>query len=179
MLGRVVRDPDALESSRREVAGLGWLPIETTLASPKRTAWVQGHLAGPWAGVPIKGYEIHMGRTDSIGNAAPLASVRAADEEEWRSDGVMADDMKVIGTYLHGILDNQGFRELWLNHVRQRAGIGPAKSVLSITALRDHAYNRLATAVRGYLRLDLLYASVGLDETSAGNLEEGGHVSLS
>ncbi|MDA8206075.1 MAG: cobyric acid synthase [Thermaerobacter sp.] len=179
MLGRVVRDPDALESSRREVAGLGWLPIETTLASPKRTAWVQGHLAGPWAGVPVKGYEIHMGRTDSIGNVAPLASVRAAGEEEWRSDGVVTDDMKVIGTYLHGILDNQGFRELWLNHVRQRAGVGPASAVLSITALRNHAYNRLATAIRGHLRLDLLYASMGLDETIAGNLEEGGHVSLS
>lgn len=166
MLGQVVRDPEAFESHRAEVPGLGWIPVETTLVSPKRTVWVEGRLADPRTPIPIKGYEIHMGRTIPVGNMAPLAVVRAVGEAEWQPDGVVLEDMTVVGTYLHGILDNQGFRELWLNQVRQRAGVDPMRSALSMAALHDRAYDRLATAVRGHLRLDRLYAAMGLGENT-------------
>ncbi|NMP23885.1 cobyric acid synthase [Sulfobacillus harzensis] len=179
MLGQVVRDPDAFESHRLEVPGLGWAPIETTLVSPKRTIWVEGQLAGPWTSVPIKGYEIHMGQTISVGNTAPLAAVRAAGETKWRPDGIVLEDMAVVGTYLHGILDNQGFRELWLNQVRQRAGVGPKRSTLSVAALRDRAYDRLATAVRGHLRLDLLYTAMRMGQDTLNELGDEKHGSIS
>ena len=166
MLGQVVRDPGALESHRSEVLGLGWVPVETTLVSPKRTEWVEGCLAAPWASIHIKGYEIHMGRTIPVGATAPLAAVRAAGEMDWRSDGVVLDEMAVVGTYLHGIFDNQGFRELWLNQVRERAGVGPEQSTMSVAALRDRAYDRLAAAVRGHLRLDRLYTAMSLGDNA-------------
>lgn len=163
MLGQVVRDPDAFESHRSEVPGLGWAAMETTLVSPKRTVWVEGRLAGPWASIAVKGYEIHMGRTIVSGDTVPLATVRAGDEREWRSDGIVLDDFAVVGTYLHGILDNSGFRELWLNQVRRRSGRDPQRSTVSVDVLRERAYDRLATVVRGHLRLDLLYAAMRLD----------------
>ena len=179
MLGQVVRDPDAFESHRLEVPGLGWVPIATTLISPKRTVWVEGHLTDPWTSVPIKGYEIHMGRTISVGDTAPLATIHAAGETQWRPDGIVLEDMAVVGTYLHGILDNQGFRELWLNQVRQRAGGDPKRSTVSVAALRDRAYDRLATAVRGHLRLDLLYAAMQLEKNTLNEWEDEKHGSIS
>lgn len=162
MLGMVVRDPDQLESHRVKVPGLGWAPHETTLVSPKRTQWVQGHLTDPWSAIPVKGYEIHMGRTVPIGDSKPFATVHPTGDALGRPDGIVIGQMAVVGTYLHGVLDNQGFRELWLNQVRRRAGRDLQPSTLSVDDLREKAYDRLATAVRGHLQLDLLYDVVGL-----------------
>lgn len=167
MMGQKVCDPDGLESHRPEVAGLGWFAIETTLVSPKRTTWVEGHLADPWTSISVKGYEIHMGCTTAQEEMMPLAIVRDTSGSDWRPDGTVLKDMAVAGTYLHGILDNEGFREYWLNGVRERAGVRPMRSTLSVAALRDRAYDRLATAVRGHLRMDLLYAAIGMGPTTA------------
>jgi adenosylcobyric acid synthase len=168
MLGKVVRDPAEFESRRGEVPGLGWVPVETTLVSPKRTRWVEGRLVEPWSSVSIKGYEIHMGRTISTGGAKALASIHAVGDAQFRPDGIVIGEMAVVGTYLHGILDNQGFRDLWLNQVRRCTGVDLKQSVLSVDALREHAYDRLATAVRGHLRLDLLYDVMGLEKMRGG-----------
>lgn len=167
MLGQVVRDPDGFESHRLEVPGLGWVPMATTLVFPKRTVWVKGHLADPWRSVPIKGYEIHMGRTVSVGDTVPFATIQAEGETQCRPDGIVLENMAVVGTYLHGILDNQSFRELWLNHIRQRLGAHPKRSTVSVAVLRDQAYDRLATVVRGHLRLDLVYAAMRIDQNTS------------
>ena len=80
MLGRRIRDPERVESAEPEAPGLGLLDAETTFAADKRTVRVEGEVlaaaapapgaaatpAGPLgpAGTPLRGYEIHMGRTD-------------------------------------------------------------------------------------------------------------------
>lgn len=165
MLGHVIRDPEHLESYRQEVAGLGWLNEETTLVAPKRTTWVEGHLSDPWGSLPVKGYEIHMGRTRSTGHSTPLALVREIESAPWHAEGAVQDDLAVTGTYLHGILDNQAFRELWLNRIRRQSGIDHAQTKIFVEDLRERAYDRLATVVRGHLRMDVLYAAMGLAET--------------
>jgi len=165
MMGQVVADPLHLESEAAAVPGLGWLPIETTLTAPKRTTWVEGHLASSAAPVVVKGYEIHMGRTRALAPVAPLATVQAPDEPGPRLEGAVSANL--TGTYLHGVLDNDGFRALWLREVRNQAGPLEPTVAVSAAAMREEAYDRLATAVRGHLRLSTLYAALGLTPPAA------------
>lgn len=167
MLGEVVRDPEGLESTQSEIAGLGWLPIATTLMSPKRTVWVKGHLSDAWGGHPVAGYEIHMGRSQPIRDVSPLAEVLSLDGAILRREGSVTDDKQIVGTYLHGILDNPGFRDQWLNRVRQTVGMEPRERTtepMSMQDLREEAYDRLATMVRGHLQLDVIYQAMGLGD---------------
>src|SRR5207245_3220576 len=70
MLGLAVHDPDGVESSAATTAGLGLLPVVTSLERDKRTVRVRGRVAadaGPFAvaaGADIEAYEIHVGRTE-------------------------------------------------------------------------------------------------------------------
>jgi len=98
MLGRIVRDPDGVESPTSAAAGLGLLPVETTLARVKRTRAVS---ATTECGVSFGGYEIHMGVTtaDRDDEVRPFASL-----EDGSQDGACRNN--VIGTYLHGALEH-------------------------------------------------------------------------
>jgi len=96
MLGRVIHDPDGLESDAGSVAGLGLLPTETTLAREKTTRVVSGTTPG---GTSFRAYEIHLGQTSLDGPVTPFA--RLADGT---CDGMRGD--RVIGTYLHGAFED-------------------------------------------------------------------------
>ena len=75
MLGKTVRDPDNMESRLSEVSGLDLLDLETTLLKLKNTRQVsQATLTCPLfpQGLPIEGYEIHMGKSEFKSNYIPL-----------------------------------------------------------------------------------------------------------
>ncbi len=155
LLGQSLFDPDGVESAPgTRAAGLGLLPIETTFAGDKRTVQVQATLqveAGPLAalrGLPITGYEIHMGRSQFTGDeAAPLCRIGGADNGH--ADGAVTLGGRCWGTYLHGIFDNDALRHAWLHSL----GWQPADAQLFD---RQQAYNRLADHVRAHLDLDAL-----------------------
>ena len=97
-----------------EVEGVGVLPVETRFSTEKRvervTRTVEG--GGPIAGADgtATGYEIHMGRsspTESV--ASPLGPESAATD-------------RALGTYLHGLFENEGVREAFLNRAFAAAG---------------------------------------------------------
>jgi adenosylcobyric acid synthase len=98
MLGRIVRDPDAIESPASAADGLGLLPVETTMTSMKRARAVS---ATTESGVTFGGYEIHMGVTtaDREDDVRPFAAL-----DDGSQDGACWNN--AIGTYLHGALEN-------------------------------------------------------------------------
>jgi adenosylcobyric acid synthase len=96
MLGRAIHDPDGLESDAGSVSGLGLIAADTTLARDKTTRVVSGSTAG---GTLFSAYEIHLGVTTSDGPVSPFAWLANG-----VGDGVQGD--RVIGTYLHGALEN-------------------------------------------------------------------------
>jgi len=162
MLGRVIRDPDQVESEREVTPGLGLLPVETVFFPEKATYQAQARVVTKrgflrdLVGQPVNGYEIHMGRTASP--EPMLCIVRRGDAQVNEVDGATDATGRIFGTYLHGLFDNAHFRKAWLssleNHARE---VG-----LSMVEVREQAYNRLAACVRASLNMPLLYRIVGL-----------------
>jgi adenosylcobyric acid synthase len=192
MLGRRIHDPEHVESEAEAVDGLGLLDAETTFAGDKRTVRVDGELlgdagsraAGPAAGgptalapasplgppgTPLRGYEIHMGRTTLGSGAAPLLRLRGADGSEHDDGAVSAAAStavgasvagSVCGSYVHGLFDHPALRGAFLN--RLRAGLGlPARE--SIAPPVDADIDRLADHVEAHLDAELLEHIVGLE----------------
>jgi adenosylcobyric acid synthase len=98
MLGRTIHDPDRMESTAGEAAGLGLLPAVTHLAREKRTRAVVATTPG---GIRFGGYEIHLGETTlpADDHAIPFARL-----DDGGVDG--ARERRVIGTYLHGAMEH-------------------------------------------------------------------------
>jgi adenosylcobyric acid synthase len=157
MLGRAIRDPEHVESSCDEVAGLGLLPVETTFAGVKATHRATAHVGAVpgWMsglrGQTVQGYEIHMGRTDG---ARPwLEIVRRGGQEVSVPDGATSPGGRVWGCYLHGLFDNANLRRAWLSSLGWRE---TSASRASSTAGYGAAFDRLADAVEEALDMALL-----------------------
>lgn len=97
MLGKVIYDPEGLESAVTELQGLSLLEMETCLQAQKCLRQVGGFFVG--MSVPVTGYEIHMGI--STGPALQRPLFKLANE----NDGALSEDGLVAGSYLHGLFD--------------------------------------------------------------------------
>ncbi|RLM59697.1 cobyric acid synthase [Halobellus sp. Atlit-31R] len=117
------------EDGTTELRGVGLLPVETEFSPDKRVAPVTWELdgAGPLAGASgrVAGYEIHAGETrasDDHGAHASgsVATPFAADGRDPIALGVSAG--RVLGTYLHGLFENDVAREAFVDAVFASAG---------------------------------------------------------
>lgn len=174
MLGLRVRDPHGVESALREVQGLGLLEMETEMALDKITTQVEAVLLQPPAGSPLveaadsgtlRGYEIHMGRSVSVGSAQPLFRIlRRGGRSVDVPDGLSGTDGRVWGTYIHGIFDNDAFRHAFLQGLQSGSGkAGGALSLsLSYRRWKEEQYDRLADHVRRHVAVDRVYRAIGL-----------------
>ena len=165
MLGRSVADPLGVESGGEE-PGLGLLPVSTVLEPDKITRRVSACLLpGPWGegSGEWEAYEIHMGRTASEGELAPLFSVCHRGSQPAKSaDGLITPDGRVWGTYLHGCLDAPTVRSRLLAWLRKRALTPPVAPSADYRTLREAAYDALAEALRRSLNLPAIRALIGL-----------------
>lgn len=119
MLGRVVADPAGIEGPAGETAGLGLLDIETVMTADKQLSRVEAEHVP--SGLPVEGYEIHIGRSHGPDCARPFARIGGRDE------GAVSADGRICGSYLHGMFHKDAFRAAFL------AGLGLR------AAPRDHA----------------------------------------
>jgi adenosylcobyric acid synthase len=94
-------------------AGLGLLPVITSYRDNKLVRPSYGETTGRWllpAGLPVEGYEIHLGQTEAV-------------EALVGEDGSVAG--LVAGTYFHGLLDSSPVRTALIATLRQRRGLDP------------------------------------------------------
>lgn len=145
MLGHRVSDPDGIEGPAGETEGLGHLDIDTVMTPDKRLSRVRAtHIA---SGLPVDGYEIHIGRSQGADCARPFAMVDGRPEGATRADG------RVVGSYLHGLFHQDAFRAAYL------AGLGiqaaPRQHGAGIEAVLDALADHLEAHldVPGLLRL--------------------------
>jgi len=118
MLGKYIEDPHEVETNLKRAEGLGFLDIHTILEREKTLTRVQGSCrieeinSKKSRGIPVKGYEIHMGITQRAKGIKPAFDLREENNTaaQVHEDGAVSKDQKVWGTYLHGIFENDEFR---------------------------------------------------------------------
>jgi adenosylcobyric acid synthase len=146
MLGRVIRDPQGLESAPGDSPGLGFLDMETVLEPEKQLVNVSARLH--LAEEPIvKGYEIHAGVSLGAALNKPLLT-----RLDGRPDGAISHDNQVAGSYLHGLFENpQGGQALlrW-------AGLKDPQ-ILDYWSLREEGIDLLADTLEKHLDLEAIF----------------------
>ncbi len=167
MLGQEISDPKGLEGGGT-APGFAFLDVKTELDAPKICRQVQAVslLQGVEQQVPVRGYEIHMGRT-SRGAVTACFQIEAA--ETWAGqaagdEGAASENGLVWGTSIHGLFDQAGFRRGWLNRARSRKGLPPVsshESELVTTQLRAEL-DRWADHLHEHLNMDLVYAALAV-----------------
>lgn len=168
MLGREIRDPEHSESDCDQVSGLGLLDATTVFAADKVTHQVTASCAGhAFLGIGytadcLTGYEIHMGRTEFFSPFQPAFTITCrSGQAVTQDDGVVRPDGLVMGTYIHGIFDNDEFRRAVVNALRNRKGLAPLAAGESTRQRKEASYNRLAGVVRQNLDMELIYRIIG------------------
>ena len=175
MMGIEVCDPHHVEGDIERLPGLGLLPTTTTISGEKRTRQVTFQLRpirpispispispiGPIGPTPsrppLHGYEIHMGETRPFGDAParPFAVL-----DDGRDDGYVVSD-RCMGTYIHGVLDNQTFVERLLQPFADK--IAEGAKPFDYAAFKNEQYDLLADHVRRYVDIDKLYEILSHD----------------
>lgn len=154
MLGKTIIDSGIEGDKAAQFEGLGLLDVATTFdAYEKKTVQVtkivadNGAILGSIKGEEISGYEIHMGSTES---SAPV----------FGDDGCIDESGLVIGTYLHGLFDNENVRHALLSHLHEKKGI---EYVPQVPASELDAYEELADVVREHVDMGRVCEIMGLD----------------
>jgi adenosylcobyric acid synthase len=151
MLGRTIVDD--IESGRGAVPALGWLDAETTFGAEK----VIRQRRGTAMGQRVTGYEIHHGITTT----GPAAGgwVHLDDVYGEHDDGaVELVTAGVLGTSLHGLFEQDGFRASFLCELGRRRHKTFIPAGISFSRARQAQLDRLADLLEANLDLEALHA---------------------
>ena len=166
MLGRVLSDPDGVESGGT-MAGMGLLPTETVFLGEKTRTRVSGAfrrgegIFAALSGVPFHGYEIHMGETTYLEDDGPLSRLTCLDGTE-KPDGAARGN--VWGSYVHGIFDAGTFAQELVNALLTAKGLSPDAAAVDWETYQEEQYDKLAAGVRASLDMDRVYRILNGEE---------------
>jgi len=149
MLGRTLKDPDGIEGEPASVSGLGWFDMHTTLTDEKTLVEAEGVVLQN--GLPVKGYEMHVGRSEGPALAHPFLDI------DGKPEGAVSEDGRIIGCYVHGLFTNDAFRQDFLNRIRDREA-----SSIAYERLVEETLDRLADHLERHLDIGALTAMAGL-----------------
>jgi adenosylcobyric acid synthase len=160
-----ILDPLQVESRITETRGLGLLKCSTVFAREKHTTQVkakvfanEGLLKG-LKGTDITGYEIHMGETNSSSFTPAFHIVATPDGKADCPDGAIDSKGNIMGTYIHGLFDNAGFTEGFVNCLRLKHGLTP---LINPGNNKQLYYDELADLVRNSLNMESIYRIANL-----------------
>jgi adenosylcobyric acid synthase len=166
MLGKEIIDC-GVEDTVGTIPGLGLLDAVTRFdLYEKKTVQVKKMVTGGGpileqiSGQPVTGYEIHMGVTCPKGAKA------------FGDDGAVSENGMVIGTYLHGLFENDNFRNAFLDFLFRRKGLCDGMSLPSETeaksrASKDGGFEQLAKATVANLDMGKIWKMLDLDQPDA------------
>ena len=166
MLGRKLKDPYHVEGNIEEIDGIGLLNISTTFEKEKVTtqveATIESNVHGYMQGLgnkKVKGYEIHMGISESYEEVYDLVTINEKLQEKVSyKEGSINKEGNVIGTYIHGFFDEIEFTRAFLNNIRKTKGLEPIESnVKSFQEFKEQEYDKLADLLREHLDTKKIY----------------------
>ena len=161
MLGAEVHDPDGVEAGAGKcVRGMELLPARTVFEPEKHRTQITGHFGivqGAFAeltDVPFAGYEIHMGKTECMGETEPLLHL-----DSGTADGMQHGN--VYGCYIHGIFDQAEVVTAVLKTILKRKGLD-ADQVKNIDRkqYKEEQYDKLADIIRVNLDMKMVYGII-------------------
>jgi adenosylcobyric acid synthase len=170
MLGESIDDPDGIEGGLATHAkGLGLLALRTRFERTKVTTRVEARPLGRGfftrelaSEVRLKGYEIHMGRVETTRDVVPAFEITARGRSAERApDGAVDERGVVVGTMIHGLLENDVLRSGLLRELRLRKGLEAPKVAAAIPS-KQSEYDRLARVLRESLDMVRLRRIAGL-----------------
>lgn len=156
MLGKKLIDPHGVESSLKEIDGIGLLPVETIFHPYKITTQVEGYVNSK-PSITIKGYEIHMGETSGEIN---LFHIKRLATGESIFDGATREN--IWGTYIHGIFENDSFRRLIINKHRVKKGLKPVEFISSWQKIKEDFIEKLADNIASSLSMERIWRLIGI-----------------
>ena len=157
MMGEKIKDPYEIESSIKEIPGLGLLELETVMEKEKNTRQYSGTLkncSGLLSGLEnenINGYEIHQGVTN--GKETQITG-------DDRVVGVVKGD-NIFATYIHGIFDNEKVTRNILNLVRAKKGLNIQNEGMTFDEYRMHELDKLEKIMRENIDIKKIYEIIG------------------
>jgi len=155
MLGRCIDDPHGVEGERGTSEGLGLLDFRTELHEDKQLRNVSGSLS--FADSAVCGYEIHVGTSHGPALQRPALFL------EHGPDGVLSEDGRILGCYLHGLFDQASASHAIL----QWCGLTTsAHTGLDMNAMREQSIEALADLVEQHLDMERLTSFLELDTPS-------------
>ncbi len=154
MLGKLIHDPDGLESKAGSSNAMALFDMSTTLAPDKQLRNVRGTLA--LDNSIITGYEIHAGVTTYHSIYQPAVCLSHG------PDGAMSTDGMILGTYLHGLFESQAACTALISW----AGLKDAQP-FDYHALHETAINRLADTIEQHMDTAQLCKLLNLEMASS------------
>lgn len=169
MLGEHIADPYHIETSIENINGIGLLPVRTIIEKEKVTCQVSTKIH-PSNRIfedtdELKGYEIHMGRTELQDEKYMFEIIQREEKQTSTSDGFISADGRVWGTYIHGVFDNDGFRQEFIRRIKEAKGISvspEAHTSFSFQEFKETQYDALAELVRNNIDMEAFYRIAGL-----------------
>ncbi len=165
MLGKKILDPFCIESMFKEVDGIGLLNTETIFEKQKTTCQVEAEVTDSskfkvQSSKLLRGYEIHMGTT--TGDIGLFKISRITDHASRITDVLDGSSKNnAWGTYIHGIFDNDLFRNDFLNSIRSAKGFEPVSETINYSELKENAINRWAGILKENIDMDFIIKQTG------------------
>jgi len=166
MLGNTLSDSKGVEAGG-EIAGMGLIPMDTVFKDEKTRTRVEGTFGNiPGAltglsGVPLTGYEIHMGVSalkDEVSSMTLIsdAVTRSGVKEDGASYG------NVYGTYVHGIFDREEVAKEIVLALGRMKGVDMADiTSVDFQEFKETQYDILAMELRKSLDMGKIYEILG------------------
>ena len=184
ILGKTIEDREGVETSEErtlsgnkvnggiKMAGLGLLPADTVFGTKKVQKRVKGtfrNVEGIFSGLngmPVEGYEIHMGVSRVWEDGKRLLDLIPEQTADGCPDGYRDGCCRgnVFGTYVHGIFDAKGIADVILKALAKEKGcpMDWENQEMSRAAYKERQYDRLAAAVREAIDLPAIYEMMGI-----------------
>ena len=142
ILGQTISDPFSVDSTSGTsipVNGLQLLPMITEMTKQKElkkvTATWDTNILLP-KNTPLKGYEIHVGRTTGDNQTPIITKSEGVDGCQVEASDNSVNSIPIIGTYLHGLFDH-GNADVMFSHMTGKAAT-EIEEKDPYTALSDH-----------------------------------------
>ena len=160
MLGTILEDPFFKEGSKsdlkKSINGIGLLPLKTTFLQKKITRQINSESIWPQV-TEINGFEIHNGVTE-LDNSQDTFKIKPIFKDldlGWYKENIQGGT--IAGTYIHGIFENDDWRDHYLNLIRKRKNLPLLdKRTTSYKMKRENIIDNLANEFNKHFNISSL-----------------------